>query len=451
MQHYGIRAGSLAITKNGKLLLSHAYTWAQPDYPKTTHTTAFRLGSVSKLLCYIAVMQLWDEGLLSPSGLHSLMQAPNMLALKALDGTEPAASNPWWGQIQLTHLMRHLTGWLLWTKVPPGDPWFPVIDFIWGGGFAERDDIRDSAGAYPNPPPLSWPLPLETLNRFFVTMSGALDHPPGTSDWYSNVDPVFLAQLVQKKDLKKLPLHQYLPTKVFDRIGVPKGRTYSLGYDEHVWGQRPANQARFHAAVPWVVFSLVAPDLAPGMPVLVPSPYANNWLTQTAPGGYVASSVDMARVLAALERVDLFNQPGSPVLMSPAARAEMWSNPHDGFEVTAGGWFIERPWGPNQSDPHLLQHNGLVAGGVSLLVRGVHGTGTPIWTPLGPTDGLGIVLQFNQDIPEGPDPQGIYQDNGLHAGNHGAVLMELAAEVEAGGGWPHAEDLFQYVDIPPYP
>jgi len=345
MQHYGIRAGSLAITKNGKLLLSHAYTWAQPDYPKTTHTTAFRLGSVSKLLCYIAVMQLWDQGQLGSAGLDALMQAPDMLALKTLGNTDPAAGNAHWGQIRLTHLMRHLTGWLLKSNVPLGDPPTAIIDYIWGGGFAERDDIRAFASAYPNPPSLDWPLPLETLTKFFVTMSGALTHLPGSHPQYSNVDPVFLAQLVKYENPMLLELHEYLPLKVFGRIGVPEIRTYSLGFTEYDKGFTPVNQARFHAAVPWVVFSLVQPDLAPGMPVLVPSPYANNWCTQTAPGGYVASSVDMARVLAALERVDLFNQPDSPVLMSPAARTEMWSDPSDGFDVTRGGWFIERPPG----------------------------------------------------------------------------------------------------------
>jgi CubicO group peptidase (beta-lactamase class C family) len=48
LQRYAVRAGSLAVARQGKLLFARAYTWAEPDYPVTQADSPFRVASVSK-------------------------------------------------------------------------------------------------------------------------------------------------------------------------------------------------------------------------------------------------------------------------------------------------------------------------------------------------------------------------------------------------------------------
>src|SRR5207253_638380 len=62
MQTSGVRAGSLAVTRNGRLVLARGYTWAQPGYPTTEPTTLFRIASCSKPLTSIAIFQQIEAG-----------------------------------------------------------------------------------------------------------------------------------------------------------------------------------------------------------------------------------------------------------------------------------------------------------------------------------------------------------------------------------------------------
>ena len=48
MQERAIRAGAVAVARQGDVLFERAYTWAEPDYPVTGTKSPFRLASVSK-------------------------------------------------------------------------------------------------------------------------------------------------------------------------------------------------------------------------------------------------------------------------------------------------------------------------------------------------------------------------------------------------------------------
>jgi CubicO group peptidase (beta-lactamase class C family) len=63
MQLRGIRAGVLAVRKNGTLKLSSGYTWAEPGYATTQPESLFRLASVSKAFTCAAIQRLVvDQG-----------------------------------------------------------------------------------------------------------------------------------------------------------------------------------------------------------------------------------------------------------------------------------------------------------------------------------------------------------------------------------------------------
>jgi len=58
LQRYAVRAGSLAVARQRKLLFARGYTWAEPDYPVTQADSPFRLASVSKAFTAAVIYQL---------------------------------------------------------------------------------------------------------------------------------------------------------------------------------------------------------------------------------------------------------------------------------------------------------------------------------------------------------------------------------------------------------
>ena len=59
-----ISHGALAVTKNGRLVLSRAYTYAPAGEPLTQTDNMFRIASVSKPITAIGILQLVEHGLL---------------------------------------------------------------------------------------------------------------------------------------------------------------------------------------------------------------------------------------------------------------------------------------------------------------------------------------------------------------------------------------------------
>jgi len=66
MQANGVRAAAVAIAKNGKMQLSHGYTWAEPGYHITQPSDRFLLASCSKMFLEEAVQSLYNSKKLTP-------------------------------------------------------------------------------------------------------------------------------------------------------------------------------------------------------------------------------------------------------------------------------------------------------------------------------------------------------------------------------------------------
>ena len=65
MSRFGVRSAALAVARDGVLLVSRAYTWAEPGYPVTQPDALFRQASVSKLFTSAAAQALHDDKVLS--------------------------------------------------------------------------------------------------------------------------------------------------------------------------------------------------------------------------------------------------------------------------------------------------------------------------------------------------------------------------------------------------
>lgn len=114
LERADIAGAALVVVKDGRVLLQRGYGWADREHkvPVSPETTLFRIGSVSKLLTWTAVMQLVEQGRLS---LDTDVQ-------RYLDFPMP----PYQGQpVTLRRLMTHTAGFEetvqgMWMQ--PGEP-----------------------------------------------------------------------------------------------------------------------------------------------------------------------------------------------------------------------------------------------------------------------------------------------------------------------------------------
>jgi CubicO group peptidase (beta-lactamase class C family) len=65
MSRFGVRAAALAVARNGVVLVSRGYTWAETWYPVTQPAALFRLASVSKIFTSAAAQALHDDNILN--------------------------------------------------------------------------------------------------------------------------------------------------------------------------------------------------------------------------------------------------------------------------------------------------------------------------------------------------------------------------------------------------
>jgi len=66
MQANGVRAAQLAVGRDGIIIFSRAYTWAEPGYRITESFTRFLLAGCSKIFLEAAVQSLYDDNKLKP-------------------------------------------------------------------------------------------------------------------------------------------------------------------------------------------------------------------------------------------------------------------------------------------------------------------------------------------------------------------------------------------------
>jgi len=67
MQANGVRAAQLSVGRDGIIIFSRAYTWAEPGYRTTESFTRFLLAGCSKIFLEAAVQSLYDDNKLKPT------------------------------------------------------------------------------------------------------------------------------------------------------------------------------------------------------------------------------------------------------------------------------------------------------------------------------------------------------------------------------------------------
>jgi CubicO group peptidase (beta-lactamase class C family) len=255
LRQYNSPGGSLAVAINGRLVYAKGFGFANLDRrERATANTLFNVASVTKTISTIGILTLHDAGKLNlDTPLYDLLGRPPL----------PRRPDPRMYQVTVRHLLHHSAGW--------NDD----SAYVKAGNAVRR--------AAPNGMPFA--------DALLYVLSTPLDYDPGTDAKYANGDWNIIKFVIEYVGGQK-----YGP--------FMRGILSSIGIDD-MKGEhpqyRPGESARYNGWPPR--------ELPGGKTQNIPlEPDFGNWL---------ASAVDMVRILSALDGSL------SPRLISPESYAEM--------------------------------------------------------------------------------------------------------------------------------
>ena len=316
-----VRAGALAIARDGHLAFAHGYTWGEPGYPITQPNSLFRSASCSKPLTSILVHRLMCEG--------GREEAPS-LQEKILSLLHPGreASDARFSDITVDQLLTHSAGWAR-SRAHP-DPVF--------NDYPPGSDIRKR-------------LPASRGGFLSYMLGEPLQFAPGSRSVYDNFGYFLLGRLIESLPMGIGKSYQTVAGDfLFKPLGLSRPRFGGSRFEERAQGE-----VLYHTAVPY----LQANPTPGGMP-WVPGAYGDFDIdNMDAAGAWLLSAPDYAKVLAAF---DLGN--GNPILDAKGT-ATMWGPA--GFGEALRGWFALKVPGAKGDTAVAKWHNGLFPGSSTLV------------------------------------------------------------------------------------
>ncbi|MFY9341718.1 MAG: serine hydrolase [Planctomycetota bacterium] len=322
MAQNGIRAASMAIVRDGRLVHARGYTRARTGYPITLPTSLFEIASCSKPLTSIAVHQ------------HFQNPASNMAPGDTMMSYFPTviASAPGCASITLHHLLTHQGGWN--RNVSPD----PMVGL--------DKTIADTFGQ---------PLPIgKFLIYRYMVGTQPLDFTPGTDSQYSNFGFSVLGQALEVRN-PGLSYAQIMQQRVFAPLGITRARIADSD------ALHPG-EVRYHPWTPMLSRSV----LANAQPWVAGQYGALNKENMDSHGAWVMAAPDYAKVLAA------FDLGGSNPLLGPVQTANMWTV-EPGYSSLMRGWFRTSVPDGMGGQVAMYHHNGLLYGATSFIARRADG------------------------------------------------------------------------------
>lgn len=390
METRGVRAGALAIARDGRLAFAHGYTWGEPGYPVTRPNSLFRAASCSKPLTSILVHRVLREGDGQGKAGNGEREAPGLKAkvLSLLQGGRERADAPAdsrFGDITLDDLLTHSGGWAR-SRAHP-DPVFNDHP----PGSETRKRLPASRGGF-----LSYML------------GQPLQYAPGSKSVYDNFGYFLLGRMLESLPMGVGRSYQAVADDLlFKPLGLSRPRFGGSRYEE-----RAPGEVLYHTSVPYL-----QADPVPGGLPWVPGAYGDFEVgNMDAAGAWLMSAPDYAKVLAA------FDLGAANPILGPKATEKMWEPA--GFGDALRGWFaVKTPsFAPGADSVMAKWHNGLFPGSSTLV----------FYHP----EKWSFALFLDRDL--SPQPDGPRE---------GRDLARLARAVER---WPVA-DLFPEMGIPAFP
>jgi CubicO group peptidase (beta-lactamase class C family) len=236
----------------------------------------FRIASVSKLITAVAIMKLYEEGILGldDPGLGEQGILNDSLFLKY---TDPRIES-----ITVRHLLNHTAGWSRYA----GDPIFNPL-YI-----ARKMNV---------------PAPASIDHIIQYTLLRKLNYDPGSRYSYSNMGYAILGKIIERKS--EMPYQDYVVMNLLKPLGI-----HDMHIGKSYYHEKYPNEVRYHSSVR--VNTTRAMD---GSGELVPVYYGGNDMELIGPaGGWVASAPELAKFMTAIDGFD-----GQPDILAPETIASM--------------------------------------------------------------------------------------------------------------------------------
>jgi CubicO group peptidase (beta-lactamase class C family) len=317
-----IERGTLAVTRNGKLVFNRAYTWGPTNQAPTQPTNLFRITGLTRPFTSAAIFQLIQAGLISLD-----QQIGTILDLSI-------AVDPQFATVTIRQLLQDYGGWD--DNISP-DPLF-------------QDDFVISAA-------LNQPLPTTPQMIVDYMKTQYLDHPPGTTNVESNFGYCLLGRIIEA--VTGMPYEQVVKANVLAPAGI-----WDMRIGKSLLADADPAEVDYQDAVGRIVASVMGSN----SPATVPIQYGGyNFSSGDSAFAWLATASDLARFSSSFDV-----QTNSPLLPSQLID-EMWSQP---AELTGNpptyyscGWAV-RPLG---GGAYNIWHFGFGPGSFCEIVRRADG------------------------------------------------------------------------------
>lgn len=318
MRKWGIPGGAIAVVKDGRLVLARGYGYADVTTKETVKPDAlFRIASVSKPITAVAVLELVEQGKLS-------LDAKAFALLPNLTPPAGATVDPRLDAITIRQLLSHLGGW---DRDKSYDPMF------------RSTQIAQALGT-------TAPASANDVIRY---MRGQpLEFTPGERYAYSNFGYDVLGRIIERVTGESYGA--YMKASVLRPMGI-----LHMQLGRSLAADRLPGEVRYYDG--GGLTTSVFPSGGQ-----VPVPYGGfNIEAMDSHGGWVASVVDLARFITAVDGLTT-----RPDVLRPETIALMTASPSTVWNGSAyhygAGWLV-RPQEGN------WWHNGSLPGTSSLIVR----------------------------------------------------------------------------------
>ena len=264
MRYWDIKGGSFALMRNDSLIYAKGYGYANiEDSTECEVKHIFRVASVSKLITAVAIMRLHENGALS---VHDKVFGEEGILNDSLFSNFRSKHTT---KITVEHLLRHTGGF----SNPHGDAAFnPELVAKW----LDKD------------------LPLSMDDMVEYASKNKLRARPGEWFHYSNLGYIVLSKIVERAS--GMPYEQYVKDSVLAPIGcydIHLAQNFTEGFRE--------NEVHYYE----VKEAELVPAFDGRDSLVMKSLGGNNVRGLYGAGGWVASPVELLRLVSAIDRCDI--------------------------------------------------------------------------------------------------------------------------------------------------
>lgn len=307
LKRWRIPGASVAVYRDRGLVLARGYGWAdlstrQPVMPDSL----FRIGSVSKAITAVTILKLMEENKINLNDkIFYLLQLPPLTQRR----------NQQIYQITVRDLLQMSSGWHTDVIDPMFGPWSAhMINQLSNGSMSE--------------------LPPNCGTAARMMMGIPLQFRPGTHYSYSNINYCLLGLLTNKITGNTYDDYRSYEAHVQQTILAPLG-IFNMHIGDTLLQNRAPNEVRYYA------YEDITPDpndLVAKLAHVDGLPYGHSQILKKnfADGGWVASSVDLAKFLQALSNNQILSENTMKIMLAKPAYQK---KTHAYFAM---GWQVKR-------------------------------------------------------------------------------------------------------------